>query len=591
MHPNEQSAILDRILNIASRASADMQHTEPGARQWETPGGAMTSLGARDMAEFRKLIRRTASKSSRSDRFSEEYLDDRLSKVLVAAHRRGREDAAALLADVAHDLSSFSTEQRVFLPIRGLDLLVSELSVGQVTIRRGVPPGVDPESEVGRYLVERVYAEYQTVAEPIKAGEKATEQARRAIDAITFAHVARAPYGGTSDAVVSLASEGIAQVAWLGLVSDGASATSLSRPQRAFGVMISSGTLVSMEASGLGVLSQMLRVPASDLSEFEDSVLRAVHWFAAAQGQLEVENRLLNLTTALETLVSPSDRSTTISGEIGDAVALILASGYEHRKSLKQFVVDQYNARSRVSHGGRRGVTETDAGQVRQIVAALIEKMLPLREVIKDRKDLFEWLERTRLGGALATPGTSRTIREIREERGITFMELVHRLRCMPEQLDHWEKAGGDLGVLRKVADELGFPIDRIALPANTVLINHNGHRFMLTARQVTNQSWQAKVVGWDPTDAEEWPCREVDPEHPGRDSPSIIVGYWTSSGNTAREALESLATRVNDAMARALSRTRLPEEPEDWECPDIPQHWRDHLEATARKNQQHVIP
>jgi hypothetical protein len=164
MHPNEQSAILERIVEIAARASADTHHTEPGARHWETPGGEMTSLGANDMAEFTNLIQRTASKSSRSDRFSEEYLDDRLSKVLVAAHRRGREEAAAVLAEVANELSSFSTEQRVFLPIRGLDLMVSELSVGQVTFRKGVPPGVLPESEVGRYLAERVHAEYRTIA-------------------------------------------------------------------------------------------------------------------------------------------------------------------------------------------------------------------------------------------------------------------------------------------------------------------------------------------------------------------------------------------------------------------------------------------
>ncbi len=587
MHPKAKDALLDKIVAIAARATNDAVRPNEAWRSWEELGFPNTMIDPPAVADFQKIVERLASKPDWGDRFSEEYIDQRLGKVLLTAHRHGRSQAAALLDALVRDQQTLATEQTVIVPIAGLTLMMPGLKVGLVTIRKGVAPGVPADSNTARHLTGKVYAEFSVLAEPIKAGERATEETRRALEAIMFAHVAADPFGQASDAFVSLESEQVSPAAWVDVVSDAGIFTDYRRTQRSWPVLVSSGTLANLNAHGLGELSALLAKQPNDLSELEDALLRAVHWFGASQAQLEVENRLLNLTTCLEVLVGPLQPTEPIGSTMAEAVALIVGDRYDERAEIRSFVVAQYGARSRVSHGGRRSVSESDTRRVRALVIKLTIRLLASRGVIKDRKALFAWLERTRLSGPLASPGTMRTIGEIRADQGLSFMQLVHRLGCQPDAMDRWERFGPDLPALRLIANALEFPIERIALPANKILIDHRGHRFLLAARRQDDGSWVAKPEGWDPTDADDWPVRAVDSDHPHAVSPSIIVtANWTFRADSSDAALGGLERRINDAMARALTPTRLPDEAEDWQPPETPQHWIDHLATKARRGE-----
>jgi len=587
MHPEAQEAILNRIIAISDSADTGSVGGNETGRSWEELGFPNTRIDATGVEELARIADTLLSKQKWGDRLSAWYIDDRLSKVLVGGHRGGRGQAAALLEELVREVQSFETEQTVFVPITGLTLMVPELRVGRVTIRKGPPPTVPADSNPGRYLTERTYAEFRTVAEPIRAGERGAQETRHALEAITFAHVASDPFGHASDAVVSLESEATMSAAWVGTVSEHAINFEHRRTQRSWPVVVASGSLAMLNVHALDDLSELLARTPTDRTKFDELLLLAVHWFAASQAQIEVENRLLNLTMCLEALVGPPKGFAPISSTISDAVALIVGDNYEERKEIQSFIKAQYNTRSGVSHEGERGsVAESDVRRFRELVVKLTMRMIALRGVMKDRKDISHWLERTRLSGPLASPGTKRTIREIREERGLSFMELVGRLHCRPEELDLWERSVPDLSALRRLADALDFPMDHIALPAHTRLLNHRGHRFLIAARQQADGRWVARTMGWDPNDADEWPCRSVDPDHPSTDSPSIIVtAKWNYAAESAKGALDGLAQRISRAMDRALIRTRLLDAAEDWQPPETPQHWIDHLGAKRQRD------
>jgi hypothetical protein len=54
----------------------------------------------------------------------------------------------------------------------------------------------------------------------------------------------------------------------------------------------------------------------------------------------------------------------------------------------------------------------------------------------------------------------------------------------------------------------------------------------------------------------------------------------WRTTGITAARAINGLADRIVTAMERALLRERLPDESLDWQPPELPHHWKQHLEA-----------
>src|SRR5687767_10510731 len=120
MHPKAQEALLDKIVAIADRATRDAARPGIEWRSWEEIGFPNTVIGPAEVAQFRRIVEGLASRPDWRDRFSERYIDERLAKVLVAAHRHDRDEAANQLTGLVRNLQDFATEQRVIVPIGGL---------------------------------------------------------------------------------------------------------------------------------------------------------------------------------------------------------------------------------------------------------------------------------------------------------------------------------------------------------------------------------------------------------------------------------------------------------------------------------------
>jgi hypothetical protein len=148
----------------------------------------------------------------------------------------------------------------------------------------------------------------------------------------------------------------------------------------------------NMKKVGVFDLADLLKKKARDLNDFEEALLRGVHWFGNSQAQAEPENRLLSLVTCLEAYLTPKDGS-PIGAAIGEGTALLVAEGVENRKQVKKFVRDRYRERSAVSHGGKTSVPEIYLGRLERLARNLTTQLIKWKDRFQSRSDLLDWVE------------------------------------------------------------------------------------------------------------------------------------------------------------------------------------------------------
>src|SRR5206468_2007053 len=112
---------------------------------------------------------------------------------------------------------------------------------------------------------------------------------------------------------------------------------------------INENTIAALRDFGMLTLSEIRRKPALERSEFEDLLLQAVRWFGGAHRQRAPEDRLLNLTTAVETLLVPPGRSVT--RELTEGVAFVIGQDAASRRAIREQMTRLYRIRSAVTHG------------------------------------------------------------------------------------------------------------------------------------------------------------------------------------------------------------------------------------------------
>jgi hypothetical protein len=324
---------------------------------------------------------------------------------------------------------------------------------------------------------------YRIVAEPIRAAERAEDATRRALGVLTFCHAALYLSHPAGDAVAGLDGEVPTLRPWVGMISEDGFHESIKVHPFSWPIEITERRMRQMDHIGLSELSRLLAKPDDERSEMERSLLRAVHWFAESQAQATPANRLLNLITCLETLLGPPrNTEVSITQTIAERTALILLKDCESRRKLKQSIAGWYDTRSGLTHGDADIVSELTAKAIRPYVVELVRFLLAHRHDLQDKQALSRWFERSRLGGRLASTGTTRTITELREECGWSQVELADRAKKEPRNIDWWERTGSDIEALRLLSNLFGVAPEAIALAPHNRLINVRGRRILLTA-------------------------------------------------------------------------------------------------------------
>jgi hypothetical protein len=141
-------------------------------------------------------------------------------------------------------------------------------------------------------------------------------------------------------------------------------------------------------------------------SEIEQAILDGLHWFAISQVQTKEEIELVCLTMCLENFLTFGKR---IAEAISEGCALLLESDLESRKQLKKQVVQIYDCRSEIVHGGfvQRSVSRSKTDYCSQLESHLIDLRAIANEVImtlikrnsefRTRDELRSWIEDQKL--------------------------------------------------------------------------------------------------------------------------------------------------------------------------------------------------
>lgn len=421
MNPNAKHALLKQLLGIAEHMKVNPHDQLTEGLSWSQPDGRVFHLPEPWAQEVRDHATRLSNQSPWNERFTDKYLRKRLSLVLIQSHDSGKDAASKLLDNMVEEFDAYSIERRIFVPITGINLVIPDLKIGQVVLRRfgderfeqfssqldGVSQDhlAEPPQEVGGFkdlakhnLFGKVCAEFTTVAEPDRAFERAKEQTRRAVELVTFACIALLPADAPqANVIIGLEGEVPRIGPWTLSISEGEINSSHSAPISAMPITIGTGSIEGLRRVGAIALSDLLARPDHELINWERSLIRAVHWLATSQTQVELQNRLLNLITAIETVLTENRGGITV--QVAESLALLIGHSFEERMQIKCFVSNMYGARSAVSHGGKKSLIESDVSKLRGMVARMITTLVSHRDQWNSKNQLNDWLERKRLGG------------------------------------------------------------------------------------------------------------------------------------------------------------------------------------------------
>jgi hypothetical protein len=360
-----------------------------------------------------------------SAKYSRRYLHEELTKILHKLADAGNGTAAvSLVKQLCKEFDDYAIIQTVHLPLVGLRIEADAWDVGKVTFvdlgkeapykalldlihsmsnfgndaKGPYPGGRDWIDKIGEEMKGRVFAKVAVVAEPKKAEEYAFEETRRTLDLIRYAMLTY--HARWRRYVVGLLGEATCETreGILTLGSNGGIGTASSVVKEP--CVLSSKRLKHLEEVGFIKMSGWME--ADTRTQFQETVLRGVHWLATAQSQPDNQNVLLNLVACLETFLTPKGSNPTAA--VSEGAALLIADSYEKRKKVKTSVARLYSLRSNTSHGHGSVVSEDDLDELLSIAVRLIIRILKMEETKEvafksdTKAEIENWLEEERLG-------------------------------------------------------------------------------------------------------------------------------------------------------------------------------------------------
>ena len=255
-------------------------------------------------------------------------------------------------------------------------------------------------------VLNRACAEVKISAEPERAVERAIEETRRVVDllrfSILFLDSERDRGNGSQNEwrkVIGIQGDACADKRTVVSINDeGGMYYSNSMVNHWFD--LHELVVEEMRQLGVFVLSDLMK--KAELSEFEEVILRAVHWLASAQAQEQKENALLNLITCLETFLKPSDKD-PITATIAEGVAILTADTLEARKRRKKRIKEFYQKRSTLTHEGDGEILLSELDELTAIARDLTINMIRRRDEFAKQQELRDWIDDQKLSGSAST--------------------------------------------------------------------------------------------------------------------------------------------------------------------------------------------
>lgn len=261
---------------------------------------------------------------------------------------------------------------------------------------------VEDFSEQVASLLGKVFAEFKTVAEPIRAMELAIQKCDWAIAALRFA----IPFLHSEIELVRVGFDGETTRGYRQTIVYAGEALRINRAMHGphFSLKISQENLKTLEGSGFFEISAALAKPEDKLTKFEKKVLDAVHWYGKGQHEFIPEDRLLHCMTAIECLLTRQGSGDPVASTVSEAASIILTKDIPQRIKNKKEILRLYSERSNLSHGFSKAVTGRDANTLLHVGIYVIQFAVRNFKIFNEPNDLSRWLDELRLSGPPSEP-------------------------------------------------------------------------------------------------------------------------------------------------------------------------------------------
>lgn len=426
--------ILKEYTNIVVEISNEAQKPgRKGGKRTEIifSEGVTFTLLDETVNKYESLVKSILRQNDLSHKFSEKHIERKLRSIIAKIIQSNEKEkyAKKLLEDLINSLLRYDQEWIVLVPLSGLEVGLDSVKLGKITIFKMTQQRMEEfltqfdkitlatksTTEVKQEMIQMSHnilesllgdacAKFHAIAEPERARERAEEETRRVLDILRYCIPFLYPSNRRVN--VSLKGEKNRQLRWTPIVSyDKKSAflrSQLIGPIAPF--ELNNKNIDEMRKIGVFKLFNILAKRKQQLSNFEEALLRSIHWFSNHLGQHEIENQFLNLVTCLETLLTPRDND-PISTAIAEGIAILsITSGdnrddmIKKRMDMKSRIKELYGKRSRISHGGSKQIFESEVRELRMIAKILIMEMIRRKDEFQSQKELLSWIEKQKLG-------------------------------------------------------------------------------------------------------------------------------------------------------------------------------------------------
>ena len=148
--------------------------------------------------------------------------------------------------------------------------------------------------------------------------------------------------------------------------------------------------------NNIGVFKVSDALAKNQTNNFEESLIRSIHWFSVALTQDENSNSFLFLIVALEALFK-AERGNSIGGTVAESVAFLMSDDLEGRKTIVAIVRKFYGKRSAVAHGGKKAISDADLHTLINITGTSIMVAIEKISEFTSQADFMSWIEDQKL--------------------------------------------------------------------------------------------------------------------------------------------------------------------------------------------------
>jgi hypothetical protein len=375
------------------------------------------SLSNEASISFNEAVGKILKQKGFEQKFSAKYIDAKLKSVFTKLISEGQIDLEMELSLLIEELDKFKQESVVFSKIEGVTLadcfelgrvrfvpgnknLIADMK-NKVSVIINELKNPDSEKEIYKQSIGKdIELEFsdgcvgivEVNAEPIRAYEVGKEEVRRAIDLLRFS--SKAIYPLKEDIRIGLKGD-YPKTNRLGLItSENCFKIQDDSEGSVFQFEINHESLERMNDLGVFKVSEAL--VKKQASNFEESLIRSIHWFSVALTQNENSNAFLFLIVALESLFK-AERGNSIGGTVAESVAFLMSDNLEGRKKVISIMRDYYGKRSGVAHGGKKGISDIDCYTLVNIAGTSIMKAIQKLSDFTSQEQFMEWIEDQKL--------------------------------------------------------------------------------------------------------------------------------------------------------------------------------------------------